>query len=225
MDYAGFLKDFYHGKGMIPTGPIPKGLLGYNPAHKTYYYDPKKAAEYFRKAFGGKVWDTGFRFSIAYNSGNTPRQTVAQILKRNVEAINPKFHIDLRGVEWPTFLDAQNASKLPMWVMAWHADFPDPHNFAFPFLHSLGDYPPIQKFKYPEMDRLVEEGEHELDPAKRKAIYAKLNDMAYDEVTQVYVLQPIVVRAQRDWVKGYSYNPMFPDSPYSTYYYSISKSQ
>ena len=222
-DYKGFINDVMRGKGTQATGAIPKSLPGHNPNGKKYTLDLKKATEYFKKAQGGKLWDTGFKFTMAFNSGNLPRQTVCQILKRNIESLNPKFKIDVRAVEWPTFLDAYKASKLPIFVMGWNADYPDPHNFAFPLLHSKGDYPTTQKFKSPEFDRLVEEGNSETNLAKRKVIYAKLQDLAFEEVPQLYLVDAVRYRTQREWVKGWFHNPIYPDSPYGSYFYTISK--
>ncbi|UPT72888.1 MAG: ABC transporter substrate-binding protein [Elusimicrobiota bacterium] len=222
-DYAGFISDVMRGKGTQATGAIPKSLPGHNPKGKKYTLDKKKAEEHFRKAYGGKLWETGFKFTVAFNTGNLPRQTVCQILKRNIESINPKFKIDVRAVEWPTFLDSYKSSKLPIFVMGWNADYPDPHNFAFPLLHSQGDYPTTQKFKNPEFDRLVEEANGETNIAKRKVIYAKLQDLAHEEVPQLYIIDAVRYRTQREWVKGWFHNPIFPDSPYGSYFYSISK--
>ncbi len=223
LDYEGFIKDVMRGKGTQAKGAIPKSLPGYNSNGTLYSLDLKKAEEYFRRAYGGKLWDAGFKFTIAFNSGNLPRQTICQMLKRNIEGLNAKFQIDVRAVEWPTFLDAYKASKLPMFVMGWNADYPDPHNFAFPLLHSKGDYPSTQKFNIPEFDRLIEAGNAETDMAKRKVIYAKLQDLAYEEVPQLYLIDTVRYRTQRDWVKGWVYNPIFPDSPYGSYFYTISK--
>jgi peptide/nickel transport system substrate-binding protein len=222
-DYAGFIADVMRGKGTQATGAIPKSLPGHNPKGKKYGLDKKKAEEHFRKAWGGQLWEKGFKFTVAFNTGNLPRQTVCQILKRNIESINPKFKIDVRAVEWPTFLDSYKSSKLPIFVMGWNADYPDPHNFAFPLLHSKGDYPTTQKFKNPEFDRLVEEANGETNIAKRKVIYAKLQDLAHEEVPQLYIIDAVRYRTQRDWVKGWFHNPIFPDSPYGSYFYSISK--
>ncbi len=222
-DYKGFIADVMRGKGTQATGAIPKSLPGHNPNGKKYSLDKKKAEEHFRKAYGGKVWEQGFKFTITFNTGNMPRQTVCLILKRNIESINPKFKIDVRAVEWPTFLDAYKVSKLPLFVMGWNADYPDPHNFAFPLLHSKGDYPATQKFKNPEFDRLIEEANAETAIAKRKMIYAKLQDLAYEEVPQLYIIDAVRFRTQRDWVKGWFHNPIFPDSPYGGYFYSLSK--
>ena len=147
----------------------------------------------------------------------------ATVDARDLDVRDRQDQIDVRAVEWPTFLDAYKLSKLPIFVMGWNADYPDPHNFAFPLLHSKGDYPATQKFKNGEFDRLVEEGNAETDPAKRKAIYKKLQDIAFDEVPQLYILDSVLYRTQREWVKGWIYNPIFPDSPYGSYYYTMSK--
>lgn len=222
-DYKGFINDVWRGKGAQAHGAIPKSLPGYNPRQKTYTYDRQKAEEHFKKAFGGKLWETGFHFTIAFNSGNLPRQTVCQILKRNIEALNPKFKIDVRSIEWPTFLDAQNASKLPLFVLGWNADYPDPHNFAFPILDSQGNYPLIQKFRDPEMDRLIDEGEAETNGARRKQIYAKLQAREFDVAPNLVIVDTVLYRTQRSWVRGWVDNPIFPDAPYGSYFYPLYK--
>jgi peptide/nickel transport system substrate-binding protein len=222
-DYKGFINDVWRGKGTQAHGCIPKSLPGYNPKQQTYTLDLKKAAEYFKKADGGKLWETGFHFTIAFNSGNLPRATACQIIKHNVESLNPKFKIDVRSIEWPTFLDAQNASKLPLFVLGWNADYPDPHNFAFPILDSKGNYPLIQKFKDPEIDRLVDEGEAETSSVKRKQIYAKLQAREFEEVPHLVIVDAMLYRTQRSWVKGWYNNPIFPDAPYGGYFYPLYK--
>jgi peptide/nickel transport system substrate-binding protein len=222
-DYQGFIADVWRGKGSQARGAIPKSLPGYNPKQKTYRLDLKASEDFFRRAFDGKLWEKGFHFTIAFNSGNLPRQTVCQILKRNIEGLNPKFKIDVRSIEWPTFLDAQNASKLPLFVLGWNADYPDPHNFVFPMLHSKGNYPMIQKFADPELDKLIEEGETETDSARRKAIYTKIQAREFDEVPSLMIVDTVLYRTQRDWVKGWYNNPIFPDAPYGSYFYPLSK--
>jgi peptide/nickel transport system substrate-binding protein len=222
-DYKGFIADVWRGKGSQAHGVIPKSLPGYNPGQRTYALDMKKAADYFRKAQDGKLWETGFHFTIAFNSGNLPRETVCRIIKHNVESLNPKFKIDVRSIEWPTFLDAQNASKLPLFILGWNADYPDAHNFAFPILHSEGNYPLIQRFKNPEFDRLIEAGERETNAAERKRIYAKLQALEFDEVPNLVIVDTVLYRTQRSWVKGWYNNPIFPDAPYGSYFYPIFK--
>lgn len=222
-DYEGFIRDVFRGRGTQATGLIPAALPGSDPKAPRYRMDLKKAEEHFRRAKGGKVWETGFRFTLAYNSGNATRQTLCQILKRRIEQINPRFQIDVRPIEWPTFLDSYRASKLPIFVMGWNADYPDAHSFAFPIMHSKGNFPLSQGYANPEADRLVSAAAAETDPAARKRLYAKLLAVAHQDAPHLVMLDTERYRAEREWVRGFVHNPIFPDSPYGGYFYPVEK--
>ncbi|MBI4369922.1 MAG: ABC transporter substrate-binding protein [Elusimicrobia bacterium] len=214
-----YIKEILRGKANRPTGFMPKEMLGYNPKQPVYLYDSVKAKKYLEQAWGGQVWDKGFRMAIYYDANNTYRQMACEILKRGVEALNSKFKIDLRGIQWSTYLAESRAHKLPIFKIGWTADYTDPHNFAYAFLHSRGSYPLRQGFGYPEWDRMIDEANVTIDAKKREMIYFKLQEMAFEEVPQIYTDQPLVFRAMRDWVKGFYWNPMFP----GVYFYGISK--
>ena len=194
---------------------------GYNPKQPLYQFDVNLAKSYFQKAWGGQVWEKGFKFAIYHDANNTMRQMACEILRKGVESLNPKFQIELRGIQWSTYLGEIRQHRLPMWKLGWVADFPDPHNFAFSFLHSKGDYPMRQGFKYPEWDRLTDEANNELDPKKREALYFKLMALAHEEVPQIYTDQPMAFRVIRDWVKGFYFNPIF----HGVQFYPIYKSE
>ncbi len=222
-DYQGYIRDVERGNGKQATGFIPQSLPGYDPHNPVYTYDLAKATEHFKKARGGDIWKKGFRFTLSFNSGDVPRQTICQMLKRSVEGLNPLFKIDVRPIQWPTFLDAQNSHKLPMFALGWNADYPDPHNFAFPFMHSKGNYPVEQNYRNPEADRLVEAGIRETVLAKRKEIYKKLLRLEYEEVPHLVIIDSVRFRTERTWMKGWYNNPIFPDAPYGSYFYVLSK--
>jgi peptide/nickel transport system substrate-binding protein len=223
MDYAGYIRDVKRGKGTQATGCIPKTLPGHNPAQKTFALDLEKARAHFQKAWGGKAWSKGFRLTILHNEGNVERQTVAQMLKRNVESLNPKFHVDVRAVQWSQFLDAYKASKLPVFMLGWQADYPDPHNMAFPAMHSRGDYPRAQGYANPRADALVEQALDESDLEKRKKLYHKLQELEHEDVPHFVIDDAVRFRTQRDWVRGWVANPIFPDAPYGSYFYPMWK--
>ncbi|MBI3550500.1 MAG: ABC transporter substrate-binding protein [Elusimicrobia bacterium] len=224
-DYQGLIKDVYRGKGSQANGCIPKTLPGHSTTGQTHSFDLKKAEEHFKKAWGGQVWEKGFQFTLLYNSGNVARQNVCAIMKRAVESLNPKFKIDVRPVEWPTFLDAYRASKLPIFVMGWQADYPDPHNFAHPLMHSMGNYPIVQHYANPEADKLIDLAKSETDIAKRKALYSKLQTIEFADVPHLVFINTVRYRPERDWVRGYVFNPVFPQSPWGSYYYPMYKSE
>ncbi|MCH6570473.1 MAG: ABC transporter substrate-binding protein [Acidobacteria bacterium] len=223
LDYEAFIQDVYQGKGTQATGSIPKTLPGHDPNAPHYNHDLKRAEEHFKQAWGGQVWEKGFHFTLTYNEGNTTRQTLCQILKVNVERLNPRFKIDLRPVQWSTYLSASQKKMLPMFTLGWAADFPDAHNFVFPMLHSRGNYPAQQGYKNPEIDRLIEQAIAETDLEIRKELYSEILALAYQDAPHLVVLDTVDLRVQRKWVKGWYHNPVLPDSAGGGDFYPIYK--
>jgi len=222
-DRQAFIDQALRGKGRLANGPIPYGMLGYNPRGKWYEVSKDKAVAEFKEAWGGQVWNNGFKFSVLYNSGNVARQTGSQMLKEATESLNPKFKIDTRGVTWSSYLGLMNQKKLPMFFVGWAADYADPDNFTVPFMHSTGTYPGRQSYKNPEADRLIEQAGKETDAKKREALYFRVQEIAYQDVPTIYIVYPTAFVAMRAWVKGWYHNPIF-FQPWN-YAYRLSKGQ
>ncbi|MFI5347540.1 MAG: ABC transporter substrate-binding protein [Elusimicrobiota bacterium] len=225
IDSAGYARDILRGKGTPSAGLIPPGLIGYKTGKPRYSFDPKQAAEHFKKAWGGQLWDKGFKVAIVFNAGSAPAQSLCQMIKKNVETLNPKFHVDVKVVQWSTYLEQTQQRKIPIQLGAWQADYPDPHNFVFPLLHSDGYFPTKQGYKNPVLDKLIEEAAHTLDDAKRSVLYKKIQDIADEDVPTVAVADGPRYRVQRTWVKGFVFKPAFPDMPYGSYYYDLHKGE
>jgi peptide/nickel transport system substrate-binding protein len=224
LDYAGYIKDVFRGKGTQATGCVPKSLPGYSASQPTYRLDLEEAKKHFQKAFGGQVWEKGFHFTLTYGVGRSAHQILCQMLKRNLESLNPKFQVDVRPMDWPAFLDASRSGKLPLPVMRWGGDYPDPHDFAFPLMHSKGTYPSLQHYSNPEADRLIEAAIRETRMARRKELYRRLIALEHDDLPHLVVIDQAVFHTQRSWVRGWRYNPIYPDAPYGGYFYPLSKS-
>ncbi|MBI4055670.1 MAG: ABC transporter substrate-binding protein [Elusimicrobia bacterium] len=218
-DYEGFLAEVFQKMAERAVGPIPPGLLESGSDLPFYRLDLDAARRHFRKAWGGRVWKKGFEFTMTYNTGSELREVACQILQRKVQSLNPKFKLHLRGVEWAVFLDKTQSHRMPIFGRGWMADYPDPHNFAFPFLHSQGRYPIAQGYRNPELDLWVEEAVEEKDPQRRGELYRRIQASAYREALQIYTVHPQGVRAMRDWVQGYFDNPIF----LGVYFYPLSK--
>lgn len=208
-DYDSFLKESMEGRGERAIGPAPAGLVKYDKDFKQYPFDLKKAEELFKKAWGGQVWEKGFKFTITYNTSGDMRQIASEILKRNVESLNPKFQIDLRGVTWPSFLEKTAKRQMPMWARGWVADYADAHNFYFPFLHSQGRYALSQGYKNPQVDALIERAVSETNFAKRSALYKQVHNLMHEDAMQIYTVHPTGLWAMRKNVKGFTDNPVY----------------
>ncbi len=218
-DDAAIMRDTFKGTAQRACGPIPPGIPGRDPKQPCWTHDLKKAEAHLRKAWGGQVWEKGFRFTLTYNTGSENREAAAQILKKNVESLNPKFRIDLRGVDWASFLDKSQRKLMPLFARGWLGDYPDAHNFIFAFYHSQGRYPSAQGYANAELDALVEKAVAEPSPAKRAALYKRILAKGKDEAVAIFTVHPAGVYGLREWVKGFVDNPV----NLGIYYWPIEK--
>ncbi|ANQ53077.1 peptide ABC transporter substrate-binding protein [Thermosipho sp. 1063] len=215
----------------VPTA-LPEGLLGFDPSLPLYDFNLFKARQELMKAWNGEAWKKGFKFSVAYNLGNEARQRTAEMVKMYLEMLNPKIKIDVVGLQWPTFLDATKRGELPIFILGWLADFPDPDNFIFTYYDSKGDYGPRQGKKFREfvstphpdlggrsLDELIEQAAAETDATKRAELYAKVQKFVIDYAISVPLYQPVGVRVQRKWLKGWYPNAMRPGDDYYSYWF------
>jgi len=209
-DWELYISDAMSYEGKQMASPVIEGLSYYNPDLPKYAKDLAKAEEHFKKAWGGEVWEKGFVLTIAYNAGNTPRKTACEILQANLFKINPKFQVRVQVMQWPTLLRGMYMQLLPMFQIGWQADYPDAHNFIYPFMHSNGTFSGWQNYRNPVVDELIDKGIGSTDPAERQAIYNQLGQIYYDDNPGILLCQPQGRRYFRDWVKGYVFNPIDP---------------
>jgi len=211
MDRETYKRDVFNNLVIMPSSPNIKGL----PYHKdvpVYEFDLQKSEAYMKKAWGGQLWGKGFEMVIAHNTGNEMREAAALMLAENIMSLNPKFKIKVRNVEWKDYLVEYRNYLYPIFVIGWGADYADPHNFLYTFMHSQGVYGRYIAYKNDEGDRLCKAGIETVDPAKRSQIYTKLQEMWYEEALGIPLYQQIHVRAYRDYVHGFIPNPMMTDA-------------
>jgi peptide/nickel transport system substrate-binding protein len=207
-DKETYLRDINKGFGIPAETPIPSGMPYFNAELKAIPYDMKKAEEYFKQAWGGQLWQKGFQLDLTFNTGNEVREQTMKMLAESIMSLNPKFKLTVRGVEWATFVNQQNKKMLPIFYIGWGADYPDPHNFVQPYMHSEGLFANRCGYNNPEVDKLVEEGVLETDPAKRQTMYYRLQDIWLEDNIGIMLHQPIIQHYFKDWVQGYYFHPM-----------------
>jgi peptide/nickel transport system substrate-binding protein len=158
--------------------------------------------------------------TVAYNTGNTARQTVAQILQNGLSAVNDKFVVEVTGLPWPAFLANQRASNLPIFISGWQEDIHDPHNWVVPYTTgTYGGRQVMPEDLKAQFEDINSRGVVESDPAKRAEIYKEFNQLLYDNASVSPMFVATGRRYQQRWVEGWFTNPIFP----GTYYYGMSK--
>jgi len=232
INYDALIRDVLKGFGKrIPTA-LPEGLLGFDPSLPLYKFNVQEVRKNLNLAWKGEVMKKGIKFSVAYNQGNVARQRIAEMIKMYMEMAAPgKVKIDVQPLQWPVFLDATKRGELPVFILGWLADFPDPDNFIFTYYHSNGDYSgrqganfrkfvstPRKELGGKSLDELIEQAAAESDPAVRGKLYLQIQKFVVDNCISVPVYQPVGVRVQRAWVKGWYDNPMRPGNDFYILY-------
>jgi len=206
-DHDTYVKDAFLGYAETPNSPVPKGLPYRDDSLPIYEYDMRKAEEHLKKAWGGQVWEKGFKLSILYNTGNDQREIACQMIEENVESLNPKFQIEIQNVDWGNYLNMMVQKKCGLFVIGWVMDYPDPHNFVHPYMHSRGTFAEWQNYSNPEVDALVTKGIKTVDPGMRKDIYYEIEKTYYTDIPGFMLSQSLYRVHVRDWISGYFWNP------------------
>jgi len=208
-DHDTYIEDVIYNLGTVPATMHIKGLPYYKEGTPRYTYDMEKAKAHMKKAWGGKVWEKGFEMTILCPAGRAEREAKMLMLKESIESLNPKFKIRLAHLPWKDYLAGHKLSKYPAYSTGWGADFPDPHDFLFPFFHSQGNNAKRRGYHNPEVDKLIDKAIGSIDPKVRGDAYEKLMYLWYQDAPLVVVSQNVELWAYRSWVKGFVPSPTF----------------
>ena len=207
-DVDTYIRDVLQGEGEQITMALPPSYLGYDPNVPTYSLDLEKAAEECKQAWDGKLWENGLYMTISYNTGNTGRQTSAEILKSNLEYLNPKFKVDVRGIQWSDFLAERRNKNLPVSIVSWIPDYADPDNYIHTFYACEGYYASDSSYCNETINGLDQQARTSLDPAEREALYSQIGQAGYEDAP--FILQPVGIPfiVTSESLQGVYNNPM-----------------
>jgi len=218
-DYETYIAEVQLGEGVRNNGPIIKNMLGYNEDGPMYEYDPEACAGYLAEAWGGVLPETGFRFQAAFNTGNTGRQTIGEILQAELGAINELYQVETIGLPWPTMLRQFRASQLPVVASGWVEDIHDPHNWVQPYTYgTFGGRQGLPEDIIAKYQELASAAVTESDPAVREQMYFDIQQQFHDDALSVILSQQTGARYEQMWVNNWFYNAALP----GTYYYGMS---
>ncbi|MPY66125.1 ABC transporter substrate-binding protein [Deinococcus sp. SDU3-2] len=225
-DVQTYIDEVQNGVGQPRNFLLPETFPGYNSEVEAPGFDLEAAREAFEQAWGGQVWENGFVINATYRAGSVAAQTGMELLKRNIESLNPKFRVNLQSKQWSEILEDGNRGEEIMIITGWAPDYADPDNFVHTFYHSEGYYQPRLNFKDDQIDTWIDEARATSDAEQRDTLYTQVAERARDQA--YYVLMPSNpgILAYRDNIQGISeeaYNPMLAFARAGTYWKNLSK--
>jgi peptide/nickel transport system substrate-binding protein len=182
-----------YGTAAVNQLAIPRGNPWFTP-YDRYRFDLDRSRELLREA-GASPTDLDMLVTNEYPE----TVTAAQIIADNLAPLGITVHI--RTVDFATWLDEQNSGNFDMLMMGWLGNI-DPDDFYYAQHHSDGASN-AQRFSDPQVDRLLDAGRVEVDPARRAEDYAEAATRIADEVSYIFLYNPSVIQAWTPALEGY----------------------
>jgi ABC-type transport system substrate-binding protein len=122
------------------------------------------------------------------------------------------LRLELKIVSWPTYMaEVSQKGRSPMSFFGWSMDFPDPSDFFEPILSSSA----IQEegsqnapfFANPELDQLLRDAHHELDPVERRRLYRRCEQIVADQAPWALGFDYRYYELTQPYVHGYVTEP------------------
>jgi ABC-type transport system substrate-binding protein len=194
-----------NGRGVVARGVLPPTVPGFNPGLAGYPYDPAKARSLLAQAgihngFSPEIWLVADQTMMIM--GQSIQQDLAQV---GVEAI-------LKPVAWGPLLEAvRQPRNVPLFVLGWEADFPDPSNFLDVLL-SRKQWGENNDTFYsnPRVDALLGQAAPLTNLSERYRLYEEAERIVVGDAPWVFLYNPVAWVILQPWVKGYALNPMRP---------------
>jgi len=186
IDKQRIVDNFYPPGSSVATQFMPPSLFGFTPEVEPFPYDPEQAIALLDEAGLAPNAD-GVRVELPLSYRDVVRGylpspgVVAADLQTQLAEVGIKLNIEV--MESGAFLDAAAAGELPIFLLGWGMDYPDPTNFLDTHFgvganDSFGE-------KHPEITGPLTEAAQLADPDARYQLYIEANTAIRDLVPMV----------------------------------------
>lgn len=193
------------GNGELVQEFIPIGFLGHT-GNNPFKQDLERAKELFAKA--GVTEGAVIPFTVATGTapGGVEWATIAASIQADLAQIG--ITLEIQQLQQSELLTKYRAQELPMLLMNWGPDFPDPDGNATPFAnYEARSLAWRNNWNDPQAIELSKQAAREIDPAKRVELYAQLVEYVQNNGPYAILYQPTQVYGVRNNVEGFVYDP------------------
>ncbi|MDR1514589.1 MAG: ABC transporter substrate-binding protein [Synergistaceae bacterium] len=198
-------KVIYNGKAALSTGLISPALPHYNSQIKPLPYDLEKAKELMSKS----AYPDGFQISLTFTSGNFNELQMAVMIKEAWSKIG--VALKLEQLDSATVWSNWGGMKYQSLLNALTSDIADPTQFGNIAISALGRHCYRSDWSGPkqqEAEIYAVKANSEMDPAKRAALYAKVQELYNDDLPLLPMFYVPYVVASSKSVTGFEQNPL-----------------
>ena len=204
------------GRAVPAHGPIPEGIEGHDPKHRTnaQAYDPA-AARALLDRFGYKDRNgDGFREApdgkpLVLERWSTPTSAQRQadeLWKKNLDAIGLK--VAFRKEKLPELRKMARLGKVAMRGDGWNGDYPDAENFMQLLYGPNTGQENQARFNLPEFNKLFEEARALPDSPQRTALFNRMTDLVIAYAPWRMTVHILEDHVHHRWIRNYVPHPI-----------------
>jgi peptide/nickel transport system substrate-binding protein len=191
LDRKSIIDGLMDGRAVIPAGPIPPVSWAFDPSLKPAPYDVNKAKSLLEQA-GYKMNAQGImekdgqplKLGFYASSGSSLIEGIAAIAKKNWKDIG--VDLDVQLMDFNALLDNyMKPGKFDVTFSGMSLSL-DPDQTNLFHSKSVNGFN-RGRYANPEVDKLLDQGVRETDPAKRKAIYTQYQQIMADDAPVIFV--------------------------------------
>ena len=199
------LLELIDGRGVVAGTILPPDMPGYESSTPGYPFDPSGARARLEAAGLG----AGFATTL-WASRDEGSMRLGQSIQQDLRAIG--VELALKPVDFPTLIEAvRHPGMVPLFLLGWEADFPDPSNFLIVLLHSRSRGTNNNAFyANPTVDRLLDEAEPLLEPGRRLRLFHDAEVLIMRDAPWVPLFHPVGFAIRHPRVRNYQLHPLRP---------------
>lgn len=205
---------YAYSQGYANVIDVPQSKLSWaypDTANITHYnYDPEKAAQLLDEA-GWIMAEDGYRYKdgekfVIHFSASSPNEVndaLIPIAIENYKDLGIEFIPE--QLEFNAVVEKRNKQEHEMAFLAISLNGdPDPYGL----FHTNGGSNK-DKYSNPELDKLIEQGQMELDKEKRKQIYNEVYQILNEDLPVIYLYQRYNLNVINSRLEGFEITPYF----------------
>jgi len=198
LDRKPMIDYLWRGQARAARSVLPPASWAYNGDVPAYEHNPEQARKLLDAAGYPAVNGVRFHITMKTSTDENTRLMVAVIQQQLREV---EIALDIRSFEFATFFADVGHGAFQMYGLRWIGGNEDPDIFEYAF-HS-SKFPPNGAnrgyYSNPRVDALIDQARREVDPNKRKPLYAEVQRILAEELPYInlWYLDNVLVHNRR----------------------------
>ncbi|MBD0372464.1 MAG: hypothetical protein ICV60_16590 [Pyrinomonadaceae bacterium] len=197
IDRERLVEEAYGGMAVAAAGPIPPGLMGYEPDYRGLDYDPERARRLLKEAGHGRGLKLDLWRSVPEQSAS---EAAGRIICEQLHAVG--IECGLKVVDIEELVKAAREGRARLAELRWYADYADPDNFTYMLFHSANRQSRWRTARVLEIEHLSERARTVVNRAERARIYTELQHMIAEQALCAFLTHRRAAIVHRSDVEG-----------------------